>query len=168
MKYQLTLNERQLEVINKALDFYSRMAAGQFGELLSWFSGFNWVKSPDAEDRESLEWLKERLTGLRRNAYRSIVTCPEPARIAYDIYQVIRNRLAWDRNPKGGIQVSYDDPHQVSAETLPEIEMSELGKLALSVRRIWGNEGGYHDQLDQLSDCARQMADLILDGKYEG
>jgi len=43
-------------------------------------------------------------------------------RIAWDLQQVIRHRLAWDRNPKGGIQVSFDDPLKSSREPLASIK----------------------------------------------
>ena len=43
-------------------------------------------------------------------------------RIAWDIQQVIRHRIAWDRNPKGNITVDFDSPLKTSDEQLPIIE----------------------------------------------
>ena len=39
-------------------------------------------------------------------------------RVAWDLQQVIRYRLAWDRNPEGGIQVIFDEPLKSSQEPL--------------------------------------------------
>lgn len=45
----------------------------------------------------------------------------EDVRTSWDIYQVVRNFIAWDREPNGGITVNFDLPMRVSKEPLIEI-----------------------------------------------
>jgi len=111
------------------LDFYSRIGIGQFEEIVhgsfifDWGSPVSWNNQYD-QIRHLLDGVKFNLIGMPFNA--SLGICgpdtPERAKIAYDIQQVVRHRLAWDREPKGGYTVDFDKPMQCSNLELPKIK----------------------------------------------
>lgn len=134
-KYQLTINEKQVEALLKALDLFSRIGTAEFEEILrhpQWNSKIFTDTGVNAhcnygdkyyQCSDLLKTAKTLLTGLHRDASYSIAASEvdEDSKITYDIYQVIRNRLAWDRNPEGGVTVDFHKPLEFSEEPLPEI-----------------------------------------------
>ena len=133
MSIQLTLTHKHADVIMKALDFYSRILAGQFDELL-------WQKIPHDSDNKSvlkayatsqdiqdlLKELHKKITGLSSNSNWGITNehLDKNAQTAYDIYCVIRHGVAWNKNPKGDCtSVSYDRPLHVNKK-VPLCEIS--------------------------------------------
>lgn len=124
MPYKLTINENQAKTISFALDFYSRIAAGQFEEIVDRFYWRN-VKDNDELNKatELFTDLKCLLTGLQRNQPNMGFNISEEAKIAYDLHQVIRHRLAKD-NPDEHhkYSVDFDTPRKISKEALAEIE----------------------------------------------
>lgn len=69
--------------------------------------------------KEKLDNIRERCGGYYSISSREI---SDNYRIAYDIQQVIRYRLAWDENPDGGFGFIYDKPIKYSNVELPVIE----------------------------------------------
>jgi hypothetical protein len=127
--YRLTLTEDQLRVIKSSLESYSRMAIGQFKTSLEEV----WYDKVYKVDRKRLEAacdeLKELFTGLMSKGASYGIhqeEVREEARIAYDLNQVIRHRLAYDDNPKGGNTVNYHEPLRSSTQPLPIIECKEV------------------------------------------
>jgi hypothetical protein len=48
------------------------------------------------------------------------------ARVAFDLIQVIRNKIAWINNPKGDFFVDFDTPYKTSKEEdLATVEATE-------------------------------------------
>ncbi len=135
-KYALHLTEKQARVIINALDLYSRIGMGQLKEV-AYVLRHNPIpaSASEAENRSSiLIDIKDELDVLSKlwmngSGYHSINSSKisDVFRIAWDIQQVIRHRLAWDRNPKGEITVDFDTPLVTSDEVLPKIveEQSE-------------------------------------------
>ena len=121
MKYGLCqLNSEHCQVLMKALDLYSRLLIGQFDMLKDTVT--DWKKwSPKAN--ELIEQLKQEVYGFSSGASYGIHSpeVDDDARVAWDVQQVLRNRLAWDRNPKGGMQVSFDSPMKSSEQPLVDI-----------------------------------------------
>lgn len=122
-KYNLTLNEKQAEILIAALDLYSRIGIGQFEDVLNVYDR---NLKLDYEVREQ----------LRRDLNKAKIAAGHPPngsygihnpevrdefRTAFDIQQVVRHRIAWDRKPEGGIQVNFDTPRQIGTEPLAEI-----------------------------------------------
>jgi len=70
--------------------------------------------------RDLLNVVRALVTGFPAGASYGIHSpeVDDRARQAYDIQQVIRHRLAWDRNPEGGITVNFDSPMRTSTEQL--------------------------------------------------
>lgn len=129
--YTLTINEEQARVICEALEFYSRIKHGQIDELRNIFrdrwcaplSQFNW-------DCEYLfAELKARIfPDLAKGAYYGVGSKIYPeSTVAWDIMQVLRHRLAWDRLRAEGKDkpdhygVQYNSPMRFGSEPLAEI-----------------------------------------------
>ena len=138
MEYNLKINEAQAQVLTDALNIYARLGMGQIYEIL---------EHPDLRQRmldsletygimgycrEVCEMLRRTIFGLPANTYYSISNreISDRNRIAYDLLQVIRHRLVWDRagNPperdhKTMFGPIYDEPMHFSEEQpLPSID----------------------------------------------
>jgi hypothetical protein len=128
--YHLSLTERQARVITEALDLFSRIGMGQLEEIAHILGSYT-------KPSESSSLLPERLEEVKRLAREasnvwtgnhfgcrgiSSEEIGDTFRVAWDLHQVIRHRLAWDRNPKGGLQVSFDTPMKYSQEPLAIIK----------------------------------------------
>ena len=125
MKYQLTVTRKQLEVIGKITELYSRLCMGQMGEL--------------RECRKDFFLQYDRATGVQQIVFPDLnpnqmyginsPEIPEGARIAWDIYQVIRHFLAWEnehntpatRQWPEQFGVCYDDPMKTGSEPFAAI-----------------------------------------------
>lgn len=115
-RYELTgLTETHLRVLNRALEFLFRVGMGQFREVID-------VADPTFKRRGKVQDKAEDLLRQVRallmpdlehpNSYWSILAheISDDYRVASDIHQVVRHRLAWDRNPKGDFTVNFDEP----------------------------------------------------------
>jgi hypothetical protein len=125
-KYVLHLTEKQAQVIVNALDLYSRIGMGQLKEVAHILR-----LNPNSSDNTSdiLNDIYNELIDLSKlwiggSGYYGIFSdkISDVFRTAWDIQQVIRHRLAWDRNPEGGIFVNFDKPINTSKEEFPKIE----------------------------------------------
>jgi hypothetical protein len=133
-KYTIHLTERQARVIVDALDLFSRIGMGQLKEV-AYVLRQNPLPSydPDLEIRTNLLFkIRDKLDILARYwmkgpGYYGITSksISDKFRIAWDIQQVVRHRLAWDRNPKGDITIDFDNPMKTSEEDLPKIEVEK-------------------------------------------
>ena len=102
MKYNLTLNETQLNVMVTALEMYSRVGCGQLGIAVA--------SHPDVVKRNAdYDFTKTLDCLFRQNVYTDLLpyanryygifapSIDSSNRVAWDMMQVVRNRLAWDR-----------------------------------------------------------------------
>jgi hypothetical protein len=126
-KYNLTLNDHQAQVLIQALDLFSRIGIGQFEEVLQ-------VYDPNAKlalkERERIRAglnIAKTEAGHPSNGSYGIhhPKVDDDFRVAYDLQQVIRHRLAWDRKPEGDITVPFDKPMQIGQEPLAKIEQEK-------------------------------------------
>jgi hypothetical protein len=134
-RYTLHLTEKQARVIVNALDLYSRIGMGQLKEVAYVLRAQNIGAKTDAEIQEhsdQINIIRDRLEALSRYwmngpGYHSIASqkISDVFRVAWDIQQVVRHRLAWDRNPKGDITVDFDNALKTSKEPLPQIESKD-------------------------------------------
>ena len=133
MDYNLKINEAQAQVLTDALEIYARLGMGQIYEIL---------EHPDLRKqrdafvidycRALCENLRGAIFGLPIGNYYSISNreISDTNRVAYDLVQVIRHRLVWDRagNPperdhKTMFGPIYDEPMHFSEEQpLPSID----------------------------------------------
>ena len=129
-KYRLTLDERQIGIVQEALDLYYRTGMGQTREFVEQLIPST-LPTDEWCDRRDL--VEELIRGVRAaampelghpNAAYSISSreIGEHNRIACDIYKVIRSHLAWEREPNGGMFVCFDPVYAQSEVPLPTVE----------------------------------------------
>ncbi len=142
-RYTVTLTERQLQVLSNMSEIVSRAGMGQVEDVLEclplkpasemdfeqWHEDVRLITS--ILSKHTVEPVSNgRFLGIQNEKV------PESARIAWDMYQVFRHRLGWDRAVEHGLiesihsprnwsqmmTVNYDDPMQSSKEPLPDVE----------------------------------------------
>ncbi len=124
--YTLNMNEEQAKIICKALDLFSRIGCGQFEEIMKHPTiekGLLQKKTYHARGVVIglLDTVKQILTGHRPGASTGITVADGPNRVAFDIFQVIRNRLAIDNN-EHEFSVHKQEPMKWSEQPLPVIK----------------------------------------------
>lgn len=130
-RYVLELSQGQAELVSRAVELYARLGMGQF-EMLDRF--FSW--EPKGSCLERARPLLQELVAIkngRPHCYPGIHSkeISDDYRVLYDLHQVIRHRLAWDRDshPEGWKGVDYDEPRRASAtESLARIDRVEAKK----------------------------------------
>lgn len=115
--YNLILTDQQAEIVKEALELYFRVAFGQLEEVRHHIGHGVWNYP---EFCNKIEAAKEMLGRIRIQGY-----IPKQYKIAWDIMQVIRHRISWDRNPEGGLFVNFDVPMNTSGVPLATIERIE-------------------------------------------
>ena len=125
--YRLTISRHQAHVINSALDLYARLHMGQVDELAYLYRALANKRGLSAEATDAIDvhcTILSRLVGPASGGYYGIAhqLVSDTARVATDIKQVVRHRLAWDREPSGGMTVDFDQPHAYGNEPLPTID----------------------------------------------
>lgn len=114
MSHILTADEQQFKVIKEALDLYSRVCTGQLVEVAQYLP----IKYDHPEAWDALNNLVHRLD--IRNHGVSHHDVGDNARIAFDIQQVIANRLAKLNSPKiNGMTIYFSDPFKTSQLPFP-------------------------------------------------
>lgn len=111
----LTCSVEQLQVINKALDLYSRLCQGQLGEI-EYMVRVGDIKPKngyvvDQDDFREVCEKANRLLGFDGGSYHGITSehLPINALRAYELHKVIAKALAEHRNPKPDMRsVDYD------------------------------------------------------------
>lgn len=114
-KYTLTVDAKQLGVIMHALDLYNRVGIGQFDtivrgdNLLFNLPTDEWLDRVD-QTRFLLEEAKTELLGLA-GGYFSIYNpkVTQEVKMAWELIQVFRRHLAFERQPEGGWEIEFDD-----------------------------------------------------------
>ena len=130
--YHLYLTERQAQILTEALDLFSRIGMGQFGEIgyiLSVYQNKNtsedsYTKINKIDEIRRLAREAANIWMGSSGSYHGITSdnISDVFRVAWDLQQVIRHRLAWDRSPSGGLQVNFDTPLRSSQEPLAIIK----------------------------------------------
>ncbi len=133
MSYKLIINKEQAEIICKALDLFSRIGCGQFEEILRHPTIEKDVMSGKVHNRympivrETLDVVKGMLTGHPPGMSTGITMADEPNRVSYDIFQIVRQRLAIDNNdPEHSIH--RHEPKQWSEQPLPAISIAPVAR----------------------------------------
>lgn len=142
-KYTLEVNEKQLRLIQQALDLHSRVLLGQFEEVgqvaimynVNMLGGEQNNPMPDEqayeEHHEFTDTLRQAKTklGFPSNGSYGIFNkgVHEDSRNAFDMIQVIRNYFAEKYYKEGDSRmfVSFDTPTQYGEYSLPVLKASE-------------------------------------------
>lgn len=115
LKYTLTLDPTQARVVIAALDLYSRVGMRQFDAI---GSAITFELRREGDEREAIDAILEarkafdvakQALGFGSGSSLGIRGAPRPARIAYDVQQVLRQRVANQESP-GGWSTWHDDP----------------------------------------------------------
>lgn len=112
--YQITVTEKQAYIMRDALEVLSRLQIGQV-----WAATDN---LPSDSDKVRNWDMQKALEAAYEPFEPSSHKHNDTSEIAWDLYTVIRHRLAWDNNPQGGYGVSFDKPMQMGSEQLAEIK----------------------------------------------
>lgn len=120
--YTLTLTKEQATVLEQAAELLARCSMGQLDHIL--WGVYTVAALPNQEDaRHQLERLQYALFGTATG----IANCDAQGKRAWDLYQVIRQRLAVDALAPGeepGPFVRYNAPMNTAGEPLASIEKS--------------------------------------------
>lgn len=117
--YNIALTENQCNIISNAMDLYARIGLGQIHVIAEHMWHFSdKLGIPNYKIGEKFNSIKKDITGLDVNASYGIQTkwVPDKFNSAFDIHQVIRNRVSWDKYPDGGITVNFDEPMRYSKD----------------------------------------------------
>jgi hypothetical protein len=122
--YTLTMSEEQAQIVVRALDLYSRIGIGQFEEILRVYDPCCTLTSMMRDEARTHINCVKLAYGHPENGSHGIHNpkVRDDFRVAYDVQQVIRNRIAFDKNPEGGFQVDFDTPRAISQLPLPTIK----------------------------------------------
>jgi hypothetical protein len=143
--YLLKLTPAQVRVLADACDLYSRIGVGQFEEIDSMARVGMLRRRDDASGavasanrldlaRKALNAAKQWLLGMAPSESYGIhsPSVHDSFRVAWDLQQVLRHRLAWDdrgnparRNwsgPNSMTSVHYDEPRATAKEPLASVE----------------------------------------------
>lgn len=119
-KYSLEVTEEHLQVLINALDLYTRVGIGQFEEVARVYMGLG-------NSNRQLEYYLTAAkvsVGHPKNGSFGIhnPNVRDEFRQAFDIKQVIRHRLAWDRSPQGGSGIDFFEPDNIGNIPAPKID----------------------------------------------
>lgn len=121
--YKIVCDEVQLSVVASACELYARLMMGQFNTIL--FNVLSHLDIPTDRYHEIQRLLDDAgkkvwnsgggHPGIRHD------DMPDASRVAWDAYCVIRQLLAFQRNPDGGFGVDFDPPMRSSKQPLMEV-----------------------------------------------
>jgi hypothetical protein len=129
-RYILEMSEEQADIVKDALEFYSRILIGQWQEL-----GYKCLDMKDKDYPSKMNTLKRGLATLRPLAFPELpadlsasygVTSRVLPCRTWEIYTVLRYRLAWTKHPEGGMARDYDEPVNYSSKPLPKCEVKSV------------------------------------------
>jgi len=124
--YQLQMTKEQAAVLERALEFYTRIRNGQFQEILYELRNHEKVGTIEASYAADLAFqlrsILFRELGSDRGASYG-VGHDHKADVAWDIYQTIRYTTSWHEHPEGGIGVNFHEPLHTSSEPLPSCQV---------------------------------------------
>lgn len=121
-KYKLELNEEQLQAISHACETCARINMLQLDMVVDHI-GEGIVEDKYCEMRDIMDETSKEIRKIIDIKKKS-----ELSMILWDLYQVCRHRLSWDRLKKEGKEkpdfwgVHYDQPFRTSKFELPKIE----------------------------------------------
>lgn len=128
--YTLHINATQARAISTACEVLARLGMGQFKDALEHLPLRETMPDGWHEDMEGIAHILKKHTTIIPGvgAYLANVShkTSDQSKTAWDIYQVVRHRLAWDARPEGNpMSVMFDQPLKTSPEPLAWMEKTE-------------------------------------------
>ena len=128
-KYILELSADQAKLLSCACEFYSRIRMGQWQELLyccSDLTNVDYCKIRDEIEPTILEARSKVYPELSKSYGHSYgVGKFKDADMIWEIYEVLRNKIAWHEHPEGGWTVDFNRPISFSGEPLAKCDIKE-------------------------------------------
>lgn len=121
MRYVLDLSEDQAKQVSKALELYARLKIGQWRELSDLC-----LDLADKDFCKKRDALESRLLDARKIAYPELCGSGHSYGIgkfadadsAWEIHEVLRNKIAWTEHPEGGAGVAFSPPYSFRGNDL--------------------------------------------------
>lgn len=124
-KYNLKLTEGQAQALVMGLESFMRLGIAQYNLAIEMALPGKLLPGYNKELEESFQTIKKNIYNIVPSMSLSLwdkEMVSETVRVAHDIYEVIRHKLAWDRHPEGGFTVDFNSPLKISdTENLPII-----------------------------------------------
>lgn len=125
-QYVLTLSEEQAECVNHALNVFSRLKIGQLDQIV-------W-ELIDFSNGNIDEMCARRDAALKIARHLESILFPDMSRdihdeqgdIAYDIHQVLRQKIAYAHHTEGGFGYVFNDPLPITTKPLAACEVKEV------------------------------------------
>lgn len=115
--YTMTVTKEQAQTLIQATEILARLGIGQFRDALECLPTREFLPDGWHEDMDSIGRILSRHMIGGIDGYRSSLgihhkDVRKEAQTAWDLYQVLRHRLAWDRAVREGIVESADSPRK--------------------------------------------------------
>ena len=132
--HDIKLDRQEAEALIEAASLHAAVAMGQLGEIAALWR----LRRDPGAVRQAGATLKAawRAIGGRPGLeYFRIEDprVPQAAKAAWDIYKVMRHRLAWEDQPQGGVAACFKPPVATSASPLPQFSGDAASGYRLSV-----------------------------------
>jgi hypothetical protein len=129
-KITLHLNEPQARVIQAALDLYARTLIGQTEIVEEVLREAYWTPEDDIKFgvfRTFMYSAKKAFWDFMPGASFSIGNpkVSDYARVAYDLRRVLEHAVAWKKNPKGGLEICFDEVTPLGKQPLAGITIED-------------------------------------------
>lgn len=110
--YYIELTEKQLRALNLACEVCARIKIGQVGQALNMLALTNSDSKiiGGVEFQRQIDAIVKPLMGLTRDASFGVGKFPD-ADLLFDLHEVFRHRLAWDKACENGI-IKPDEPRK--------------------------------------------------------
>lgn len=134
--YNLQVTEKQLQVISTACELLSRIQGGQVRDVFDHLplrKDMDWGVYHEIQDeltKRMPEILKDGINGWSSSFGVGHKELPESHDISWDLYEVIRHKLSWERAVEKGIIESEDSPRN----------FTEMMTVNYDKPFMWGNE----------------------------
>ena len=136
-QYTLTLSAQQAAVLQEALEVYARLGMGQVDDALRCLPAPATVDI--CERAEVIREVERQLAPVMRGPDGRLPPTSQPSKSAWDLFQVVRHRIAWDHAYARGVLkpgeprrwsemfgCQYDEPLPSSGEPLARIAPASL------------------------------------------
>jgi hypothetical protein len=134
--YQVTMNEKQVMLLSYVSECTSRWLAGQPDMMIEMLGNKDGEMAfQDHEDKDAVCNLIKKQMGINDGSSSWNMPKSEDTNLLWDIYQVFRHRISWDKAIEKGIikegecrnfsemfGVSYDEPMRRGSEFLCTIK----------------------------------------------
>lgn len=118
MKYVLEMSEEQAVAISEACEVAARIGMYQLHDICRLLPQSSEEDRKKHQEIYDLMWEKYLYYTHGMHGYKK----PEQTNVLWDLHQVIRHKISWDRSPAGGNTVNFHNPLKTSISELASIK----------------------------------------------